>query len=105
MFYWCVARGAATLTVLLFGFHRTAWHHSQLAMFRYLTPVDYDHNLQTEPPLNPPENREYTAEVMFETFNVPGIYIAVQAVLALAASWMSRFGLRAGNAPLLMGHL
>ena len=45
---------------------------------------------QTEPPLNPPENREYTAEVMFETFNVPGMYIAVQAVLALAASWVSR---------------
>lgn len=78
--------------------------------------------LLTEPPLNPPENREYTAEVMFETFNVPGMYIAVrarggaargaqcagrralavapnsppppraqvQAVLALAASWVSR---------------
>lgn len=27
---------------------------------------------------------------MFETFNVPGLYIAVQAVLALAASWASR---------------
>ena len=26
---------------------------------------------------------------MFETFNVPGMYIAVQAVLALAASWSS----------------
>lgn len=37
--------------------------------------------------MNTPENREYTAEVMFETFNVPGLYIAVQAVLALAASW------------------
>lgn len=46
--------------------------------------------VQTEPPLNPPENREYTAEIMFETFNVPGLYIAVQAVLALAASWTSR---------------
>ncbi len=45
---------------------------------------------QTEPPLNPPENREYTAEVMFETFNVPGMYIAVQAILALAASWTKR---------------
>ena len=32
----------------------------------------------TEPPLNTPENREYTAEIMFETFNVPGLYIAVQ---------------------------
>lgn len=27
---------------------------------------------------------------MFESFNVPGLYIAVQAVLALAASWISR---------------
>lgn len=26
---------------------------------------------------------------MFETFNIPGLYIAVQAVLALAASWTS----------------
>jgi actin-related protein 3 len=44
----------------------------------------------TEPPLNAPENREYTAEIMFESFNVPGLYIAVQAVLALAASWTSK---------------
>jgi len=44
----------------------------------------------TEPPLNAPENREYTAEIMFETFNVTGLYIAVQAVLALAASWTSK---------------
>ena len=41
----------------------------------------------TEPPLNTPENREYTAEIMFESFNIPGLYIAVQAVLSLAASW------------------
>lgn len=41
----------------------------------------------TEPPMNTPENREYTAEIMFETFNIPGLYIAIQAVLALAASW------------------
>jgi hypothetical protein len=39
--------------------------------------------------LNPPENREFAAEVFFETFNVPGLYIAVQAVLALCASWTS----------------
>ena len=43
-----------------------------------------------EPPLNPPENREFTAEIMFETYNVPGMYIAVQAVLALAASWTTK---------------
>jgi len=44
---------------------------------------------QTEPPLNPPENRETTAEIFFESFNIQGLYIAVQAVLALAASWAS----------------
>lgn len=40
--------------------------------------------------MNAPENREFTAEIMFETFNIPGLYIAVQAVLALAASWTSK---------------
>lgn len=38
---------------------------------------------QTEPPLNTPENREYTAEIMFESFNVPGLYIAVQVSAGL----------------------
>lgn len=41
----------------------------------------------TEPPLNPPEARELTAEIMFETFDVPGLHIGVQAVLALYASF------------------
>lgn len=40
--------------------------------------------------MNPPENREMTAEIFFESFNVKGLYIAVQAVLALAASWASK---------------
>ncbi len=39
--------------------------------------------------MNAPENREYTAEIMFESFGIKGLYIAVQAVLALAASWKS----------------
>ncbi|XP_025831471.1 actin-related protein 3 [Agrilus planipennis] len=60
-------------------------------IFKYLRAEPEDHHfLLTEPPLNTPENREYTAEIMFESFNVPGLYIAVQAVLALAASWISR---------------
>lgn len=60
-------------------------------IFKYMRAEPGDHHfLLTEPPLNTPENREYTAEIMFETFNVPGLYIAVQAVLALAASWASR---------------
>jgi actin-related protein 3 len=64
------------------------WEH---CIFKYLRCEPEDHFfLLTEPPLNAPENREYTAEIMFETFNVPGLYIAVQAVLALAASWTSK---------------
>ena len=61
------------------------WEQS---IFKYLRAEPEDHYfLLTEPPLNPPENREYTAEIMFESFNVPGLYIAVQAVLALAATF------------------
>jgi actin-related protein 3 len=35
--------------------------------------------------MNTPENREQMAEIMFETFNVQGLFIGVQAVLALFA--------------------
>ena len=58
----------------------------QRCFFEYLR-CDPEENfvVLTEPPLNPPENREYSAEIMFETFNVPGLFIGVQAVLALAA--------------------
>jgi len=37
--------------------------------------------------MNPPENREQIAEIMFETFNVKGLHIGVQAVLALYSNW------------------
>lgn len=62
-------------------------------IYQYLCCDPEEHYmLLTEPPMNTPENREYTAEVMFETFNVPGLYIAVQAVLALCASLLCRGG-------------
>ncbi|XP_026547319.1 actin-related protein 2-A-like [Notechis scutatus] len=41
--------------------------------------------LLTEPPLNPTKNREKIIEVMFETYQFDGVYIAIQAVLTLYA--------------------
>jgi len=63
----------------------------QRCIYEYLNCDPEEHYmLLTEPPMNTPENREYTAEIMFETFNVPGLYIAVQAVLALCASLLTK---------------
>ncbi|TGZ73716.1 hypothetical protein CRM22_001354 [Opisthorchis felineus] len=39
--------------------------------------------LLTEPPYNPKRNREKMAEIFFETFSVPALYISMQAVLSL----------------------
>ena len=52
--------------------------------------------LLTERPANPPENREYLAEVMFETFGVKQLVIAVQGVLALHAAASSDKGRKLG---------
>ncbi|KAE9401501.1 actin actin-like protein [Gymnopus androsaceus JB14] len=56
------------------------WDHMERyweqTIFKYLRAEPEDHYfLLTEPPLNPPENREQTAEIFFESFNIKGIYI------------------------------
>ena len=60
------------------------WQKSVLGLLR-VDPEEH-YFLLTEPPLNPAENRERIGEIMFETFNVPGVHVGVQAVLALHAS-------------------
>ncbi len=42
--------------------------------------------LVMEAPLNPKANREKVVQMMFDTYNVPDAYVAIQAVLALYAS-------------------
>ncbi|KJP89217.1 hypothetical protein AK88_01095 [Plasmodium fragile] len=39
--------------------------------------------LLTEAPLNPQKNKEKIAEVFFESFNVPALFISIQAILSL----------------------
>lgn len=53
----------------------------QLSTFSEEHPV-----LLTEAPLNPRPNREKSAEILFESFNVPALFISMQAVLSLYVS-------------------
>lgn len=45
--------------------------------------------LLTEPPMNPLKNREKMVDLMFEKYNFGGVYVAIQAVLALYAQGLS----------------
>eukprot|EP01136_Pigoraptor_vietnamica_P012058 Opistho-1_new@51595 len=61
------------------------WQHIYAPECLHTAPEEHP-VLLTEAPHNPRRNRERAAEIFFETFGVPALFVSIQAVLSLYAS-------------------
>ncbi|XP_076971516.1 actin, alpha skeletal muscle 2-like [Tamandua tetradactyla] len=60
------------------------WHHSFYQVLR--VAPEWHPLMVAEPPLHPTTSKERVNQIMFETFNVPALYLANQGVLSLYSS-------------------
>mmetsp|Transcript_7365 Transcript_7365/g.11084 ORF Transcript_7365/g.11084 Transcript_7365/m.11084 type:complete len:391 (-) Transcript_7365:1397-2569(-) len=78
----CMERGIVTDWDLLEKIYDYTFTHS----FKDLNDLNYRPLMVAETPLTPPEHTQKNKEILFEKFNAPALFFAVDAVLSLYAT-------------------